>query len=140
MNYDEASHSSYGGSEGSEEDDVPPSVADLKVASVPDSLKALRACMRCGIIKTVEQFVKDGCENCPFLDLQSPDRINSCTTAFFEGTVAVMDPRESWAAKWLRIDAYMPGVYAISVTGQFSKDMEDELEAGGRRWRCKPPS
>ena len=122
-----------------EDEDVPPSIADLKMASVPDSLKGLRACMRCGIIKTVEQFATDGCENCPFLDLQNSDRINSCTTAFFEGQCAVMDPRESWVAKWLRIDAYLPGVYAISVTGQFTKDMEDEMEANGRRWRCKPP-
>jgi transcription elongation factor SPT4 len=49
-----------------------------------------------------------------------------------------MDPRESWTAKWLRVDAYLPGVYAISVTGIFDKDIEDELESRGCRFRCRP--
>ena len=65
-------------------------------------------------------------------------KCNLYTTAFFEGVVAVMDPRESWTAKWLRVDNYLPGTYAISVTGQFDKDMEDELENRGCRWRCRP--
>jgi len=123
----------------SEEEDIPTALSDLKLASVPDSLKGIRACLRCGLLKTGEQFLSDGCDNCPFLDLhQNADMIHKCTTVFFDGTVAVMDPRESWTAKWLRIDSYMPGVYAISITGQFPKDMEEDLEAAGRRWRCKP--
>ena len=64
-----------------------------------------------------------------------------CTTAFFEGQVAVMDPRESWAAKWIRVDDFLPGVYAISVTGQFDEDIEDELKSRNcRPPRCRPPS
>ena len=54
-----------------EEDDLPQQVADLQQASVPNSLKAIRACKRCGILKTMEQFVEDGCENCPFLGMVS---------------------------------------------------------------------
>ena len=89
-----------------------------------------------------------------------------CTTAFFEGQVAVMDPGESWTvrisdhvlmhtffiicintlllnlrcikAKWIRVDGYLPGIYAISVTGQFDRDTEEELESRGCRWRCRP--
>ena len=114
---------------------LPPKVEDLAQASVPTSLKGLRACMRCGIIKTSDQFLEQGCENCPFLDmvrlvwfvvyttlrwrLKSPHfcllghptflsflmqagnhpRCNVCTTAFFEGQVAVMDPGESWTVR-----------------------------------------
>jgi len=61
-----------------------------------------------------------------------------CTTAFFEGQAAVMDPRESWVAKWIRVDNNLPGVYAISVTGTFDRDTEEDLENRGYRWRCKP--
>ena len=93
-----------------EEDHLPPQVAELANASVPNNLKTLRACKRCGLIKTQEQFYDDGCENCPFLDMvDNMERVNSCTTAFYEGITAVMDPRDSWAAKWIRTDNYLPG-------------------------------
>ena len=78
--------------------------------------------MRCDMMKKVD----------------NPEKCNLCTTAFFEGQAAVMDPRDSWVAKWLRVDSYLPGVYAISVTGQFDKDIEEELENRGCRWRCRP--
>lgn len=125
-----------------EEDDfeqrVPHKVAELARASTPASIRGIRACKRCGLLKTLDQFLNEGCENCPFLEMgDDPERCNSCTSAFFEGQVAVMDPRESWAAKWLRVDAFLPGVYAISVTGTFDKDMEDDLESRGIRFRCR---
>jgi transcription elongation factor SPT4 len=72
------------------------------------------------------------------LQVDNQDRCSLCTTAFFEGQAAVMDPRESWAAKWIRVDNYLPGVYAIAVTGQFDKDIEEDLESRGVRWRCRP--
>ena len=52
-----------------EEEDVPPAIADLAQASVPSSLRGIRACKRCGILKTLDQFLNEGCENCPFLDM-----------------------------------------------------------------------
>ena len=52
-----------------EEEELPQQVADLAQASVPSSLRGIRACKRCGILKTLEQFVNEGCENCPFLDM-----------------------------------------------------------------------
>ena len=55
-------------------DALPRPVAELAQASTPANLKALRACKRCGIIKTVEQFMNEGCENCPMLDMVS----NAC--------------------------------------------------------------
>ena len=72
------------------------------------------------------------------LQADNPERVGMCTTAFYEGSAALMDPRESWAARWIRVDGYLPGVYAISVTGQFDKDIEDDLESRGIRWRCRP--
>jgi transcription elongation factor SPT4 len=74
-----------------------------------------------------------------FWQIDNPERANICTSAFFEGQAAIMDPRESWAAKWIRVDTYLPGVYAISVTGTFDRDIEEDLESRGVRWRCRPP-
>mmetsp|Transcript_19347 Transcript_19347/g.39721 ORF Transcript_19347/g.39721 Transcript_19347/m.39721 type:complete len:128 (-) Transcript_19347:637-1020(-) len=123
-----------------EEEQVPQQVADLAEASVPNSIRGIRACKRCGILKTMDQFINDGCENCPFLDMiDNPERANACTSAFFEGQAALMDPRESWAAKWIRVDNYLPGVYALSITGSFDREIEEDLEARGIRWRCRPP-
>eukprot|EP00531_Pseudo-nitzschia_arenysensis_P019856 CAMPEP_0116148890 /NCGR_PEP_ID=MMETSP0329-20121206/18625_1 /TAXON_ID=697910 /ORGANISM="Pseudo-nitzschia arenysensis, Strain B593" /LENGTH=128 /DNA_ID=CAMNT_0003645107 /DNA_START=45 /DNA_END=431 /DNA_ORIENTATION=- len=123
-----------------EEQELPQQVVDLADASVPDSMREIRACKRCGILKTMQQFHDHGCENCPFLDMQeSPERVSKCTSAFYEGMAALMDNRESWAAKWIRVDNYLPGVYALSITGSFDREIEEDLEARGIRWRCRPP-
>ena len=136
MDYDDEGEYEGGGDGG---EPLPPKVEELAQASVPTELKGLRACMRCGIIKTLNQFLENGCDNCPFLNMEGDfQRLNQCTTAFFEGQVAVMDPGESWTAKWLRIDQHLPGVYAISITGELDKEIEEELESRGARWRCRP--
>lgn len=33
------------------------------------------------------------------------DRVNTCTTAQFDGMAAIMDPKESWVARWKRVGA-----------------------------------
>jgi len=48
-----------------EEEGVPQQVAELAQASIPTNLRTVRACKRCGILKTQEQFYDEGCENCP---------------------------------------------------------------------------
>jgi transcription elongation factor SPT4 len=52
-----------------EEEGVPPQVAELAQASVPSAIRGIRACKRCGLLKTLDQFINEGCENCPFLDM-----------------------------------------------------------------------
>ena len=122
-----------------EEEQVPQQIAELAQAVVPNSLKHIRACMRCGLLKTQQQFYEDGCENCPFLDMQdNMEMVLSTTTAFYEGHAAITDPTASWAARWIRVDAHLPGVYAIVVTGQLDQDIEEDLENRGIRWRCRP--
>jgi hypothetical protein len=54
-----------------EDEDLPPQIAELAQASVPNSVRGIRACKRCGILKTIEQFINEGCENCPFLEMVS---------------------------------------------------------------------
>ena len=52
-----------------EEDDIPQGIRELAESSAPTSMRGIRACKRCGILKTLDQFVNEGCENCPFLDM-----------------------------------------------------------------------
>merc|ERR1719469_1207905 len=128
-------------SDDEDEGEVPQRVAALANASVPNerNLRTIKACKRCGLLKTYNQFLDDGCENCPFLRMaEENDKCRSYTTSFFEGQAAVMDPRESWVAKWLRTDIYHPGVYAISVTGTFDPETKQILTDEGYNWRCRP--
>lgn len=59
MNYQDGTHD--GGEE--EEEQLPQNVADLAQASVPSAVRGIRACKRCGLLKTLDQFVEHGCES-----------------------------------------------------------------------------
>ena len=65
--------------------------------SYPTSLKKLRACMQCGLIKTETQFTNDGCENCKI----QKNEISTYITPHFKGMIAITYPSGSWCAKWL---------------------------------------
>lgn len=48
----------------------------------------LKACMSCSLIKTIQQFVQDGCDNCPFMSYEGDrERVTACTTSQFVGYV-----------------------------------------------------
>lgn len=105
-------------------------------ASIPSTLRDLRACKICSLIKviwnnknvifkknclqTLDQFDNEGCENCEdILHLKgNRDRVFDCTSANFDGMIAMMDPADSWVAKWQRVDNFARGMYAISVSGE----------------------
>ena len=60
-------------------------------AQRPDSVKRLRACLGCKIIKTESQFLQFACDNCPQPDLsnqaQRLEWMESNTTDDYEGSV-----------------------------------------------------
>jgi transcription elongation factor SPT4 len=92
--------------------DTPPPHAKM-------SLRSLRACMVCSIVQTGTKFASNGCPNCEeFLEMrQSPDVVQDCTSAVFEGMISMADPATSWVAKWQRLEGYAPGTYAVKVEG-----------------------
>ncbi|ETI49338.1 hypothetical protein F441_06776 [Phytophthora nicotianae CJ01A1] len=121
-------------------------------ADIPNTFRELRACMTCSLIKTFTQFYDTGCENCAFLQMaDNRQRVAECTSAYFEGMIAMMQPKESWVAKWQRIGAsrwssilrlqlmtlsvfvvgavrLIPGIYAVSVSGELPDSIKRFLE------------
>ncbi|XP_051116959.1 transcription elongation factor SPT4 homolog 1-like isoform X3 [Andrographis paniculata] len=58
-----------------------------EVAEIPNSFgRELRACLRCRLVKTLDQFRISGCENCSVLNMKDDDeRVAEATTINFAG-------------------------------------------------------
>lgn len=79
--------------------------------------KSLRACIKCKLIKTVDQFKAIGCDNCNASGKGYDfDRINEETTTYYDGFQCLMKPTESWVAKWQRQVKLLPGMYALNIS------------------------
>jgi transcription elongation factor SPT4 len=61
----------------------------------------------------------------------------SHTSANFQGAIAVLAPRESWCARWQRIESFKPGVYALCVYGTINQEAREEL---GDNYRSRDTS
>jgi transcription elongation factor SPT4 len=110
--------------------------------SVAEEKRKLRACLLCSLVKTQTQFKRDGCDNCEeILQLRgSAERLSDCTSATFDGLVALMNPEKSWVAKWQRCDKFVPGLYALKISGKLPMDIEEELEDKGIQYRPRDGS
>ncbi len=52
------------------------------------------------------------------------EKIERCTSPIWRGLLSLPgDPSKSWVAKFNRLDTYVPGVYALHVTGKLPKDV-----------------
>eukprot|EP01043_Picozoa_sp_COSAG02_P055076 COSAG02_NODE_6333_length_3644_cov_2.512553_2_plen_434_part_00 len=90
----------------------------------------LRACFKCKLVKTEEQWEDYGCLNCNW---DSSDFMEE-TTQDFGGMIAMCKPEDSWVAKWQGLTKLSIGVYAKSIssrtrqraaTGSFESSDED---------------
>jgi len=114
----------------------------MSLETVPKDLRNLRACLLCSLVKTFEQFEFDGCENCDeYLHMKNNnDAVYECTSSNFDGLIAMMSPEDSWVAKWQRIERFVKGCYAVSVTGQLPAGIVRELRAKGRAYNSRDVS
>ncbi|KAJ3096549.1 transcription elongation factor spt4 [Phlyctochytrium planicorne] len=109
----------------------------------PDSSKkSWRACLNCGMIKTKEQFRRDGCDNCEeILQLKgSSAHVQECTSTQFEGVIALMTPPGSWVAKWQRCDKFQKGLYAMRISGRLPEDVIEDMREKGFTYRPRDGS
>lgn len=117
-------------------DDNEDSVVPIE-ASVPTEFgKTLRCCYSCRLIKTFKQFAQEGCENCEnILGLaDAPERVQEYTTTNFTGMIAVVEPANSWAAKWNHVNKFVPGCYALALTTEIPTHVVEVLEDNNIHW------
>ncbi|KAJ3903218.1 transcription initiation protein spt4 [Lentinula edodes] len=125
-------------------------MSDAASAIIPATKsRHLRACLLCSIIQTSQDFRSIGCPNCEeILQLKdNPDRILACSTSYFDGVIALIDPETSWVARWQRTAdtdfgkaKYARGMYAVRVKGRVPEDVEAELESRGIKYRPRDQS
>ncbi|XP_062341320.1 transcription elongation factor SPT4 isoform X2 [Osmerus eperlanus] len=77
----------------------------MALETVPKDLRHQRACLLCSLVKTIDQFEYDGCDNCEsYLQMKgNREMVYECTSSSFDGVIAMMSPEDSWVAKWQRI-------------------------------------
>lgn len=86
-------------------------------APAPTKLRQLRACLRCKLVKTYDQFESQGCDNGCF---EANTSLNTLTTPTFHGTMAVMKPGASWVARWHGQSTMACGIYAMKTVGELA--------------------
>jgi transcription elongation factor SPT4 len=52
----------------------------------------------------------------------------------FEGLISIVNEQASWVARWQRLDGYVPGTYAIKVTGTLPTETVASLEDAGIKY------
>ncbi|CAG8537315.1 16165_t:CDS:2, partial [Cetraspora pellucida] len=79
---------------------------------------------------TYDQFKREGCDNCEsFLRLRGhSDKVKECTSPDYDGIIALMKPRaNSFISKAKKLTRYVPGTYAVGVSGELPDWVEEIL-------------
>uniref|UniRef100_A0A0K0EB77 Transcription elongation factor SPT4 n=1 Tax=Strongyloides stercoralis TaxID=6248 RepID=A0A0K0EB77_STRER len=103
---------------------------------ISKSNKNNRACLLCGLVKSVELFMMNGCDNCEdYLMLKGDeDRVRCCTSVNHTGTVFILNPLDSFLCKYYNFEKVVPGEYAISICGTLPQDVIHELRRFGIKY------
>ncbi|CAL4073754.1 unnamed protein product [Meganyctiphanes norvegica] len=106
---------------------------------IPKDLRGLRACLVCSLVKTMDMFEMDGCDNCDeFLRMKNNrDNVVDCTSTNHDGLIAMMVPEDSWTAKWQRTNRCVRGMYAISVSGRLPPSVIRDMKTRGIKYRSR---
>ncbi|KAI6112889.1 transcription initiation protein spt4 [Pisolithus sp. B1] len=88
---------------------------------------------------TSNQLKKSGCKNCEeIMQVRgSTDRISVCTTTYFDGIIAVIDPESSWVARWQRMSEFLVLHLAWSPSQRVPEGIEVELKSRGIKYRSR---
>jgi transcription elongation factor SPT4 len=98
----------------------------IKAAPPSGAAKDFRCCIHCRLIKTLDQFIDQGCENCPFFNMEGDEeRVRDATSSEYQGLVSSIDPKGSWTSKWLHLKDKYPGSYALEVQGELPEYLQD---------------
>jgi len=108
----------------------PDEVDEIKRYS-PNGTKTLRACIRCRLIMTKEQFYDYGCPDptCRgLLDMAgSEGRVVACTSASFQGFITLIRPG-AFLSRFNGLENKRPGCYALTVQGKIPDYILNESE------------
>ena len=96
--------------------------------ALPNAMTRLRACLRCKIILSTQQFLREGCPNCTGDYVGDRQAVEQLTTRNYSGTAAVIDPARSWVGRNIKVESFVPGVYAIAVQGGYAGEDVGEYE------------
>mmetsp|Transcript_26729 Transcript_26729/g.75518 ORF Transcript_26729/g.75518 Transcript_26729/m.75518 type:complete len:281 (+) Transcript_26729:133-975(+) len=96
---------------------------------LPKGTKNLRACLRCRIIMTKDQFVQLGCPTCrDVLRMQDDEaRVTACTSTRFQGFITLMVPG-AFVSRFCGLEKRKPGCYALAVQGSIPDHIINESE------------
>uniref|UniRef100_A0A672SNK9 Transcription elongation factor SPT4 n=1 Tax=Sinocyclocheilus grahami TaxID=75366 RepID=A0A672SNK9_SINGR len=100
----------------------------MSLETVPKDLRHLRACLLCSLVKTIDQFEYDGCDNCEsYLQMKgNREMVYECTSSSFDGVIIQL----SSVTAWMSFSGnFKPGVYAVTVTGRLPPGVVRELKS-----------
>lgn len=95
----------------------------------PSSIKNMRACIRCRIIMSKDQFIQLGCPTCRNdLRMQEDEgRVLACTTTDFQGYISMLKPG-SFVSRFTGLERRRPGLYALTVNSQIPENILNESD------------